>query len=634
MEGEYYGLRLQWPIPDRPKRIILVNNEEKAQEAVRKLLRYDVLGFDTETYNARERHVPAFNPVDGARIRLSQWATPDGEVFVFDHYRVSKNYLYSMFPNKTFMVVGQNLVFDLTFVMWELGIYEFGDLWDTMIAGQIINKGKVAGQERIPVGLDAIARRELDVVLPKDEQSSAWYMNELSLSQIEYSARDAIIVLAIWQKQRDRIIEQSQMRAAEIDFGVVPPVAWMKNNGIVLNKNKWEAQYNKLAAQIEKVKDRLWELLGIQGTLFGEGPTINLNSKPQVIQSFLNQGITLPIHPKTGELTLSAELLKPIEHFESVRLYIEYVGLAKKLSSYGMNWIDAVNIISGRLHGSLKIIGAETGRMAGVTPNLMQVPKEDEYRNCFEATEGWVLVDTDYSQCELRILAEFSRDPKLLEAFDNDYDLHRFSAHLIYKKAMEDVDKKERGIAKNLNFGIVYGIGSGKFAMQSHLPVDEAQAIMDYYLKEAYPGMSNWLESRARSVMAHLQARTMSGRLRQYTGDITQNEIKAKIQRNAKNMPIQGTNADITKRALRLLYDRVIQHRNKFRMLLPVHDEALSESEPSFAREGAWIQEQAMLQAEREFLKRVPCKVDTTITRVWCKEPNDEQKAEAEALLK
>lgn len=619
-------------IPDRPNTITIIDTQEKVRKCVAHLLRYDVLGFDTETYNARLRHVPAFNPVDGARMRLSQWATPDGDAFVFDHYKVGTQYLYDMFPNKSYLLVGQNLVFEMTFLMWELGIYEFGEIWDTMLAGQIINKGDVTGAGFIPVSLDELAYRELGVKLPKDEQASHWYRSDLSQSQLRYAARDAQIVLPIWQKQREKIKDQSQVRVAEIEFGTIAPVAWMKNNGIYLNPTMWEQQYNKVALEVESIKHRLWELLGTQGTLFDEIQTINLNSRPKVMEAFERKGIAIPLD-RDGKVTLSGKLLKPVQHFEEVQLYMKYVKMAKSLSSFGLSWTDAINAVSGRLHGSLKIIGAETGRMAGTKPNLMQVKKEDEYRNCFEAQNGWVYVDTDYSQCELRILAEYSRDPKLLEAYDNDYDLHRFSASLIYKKTMDLVTKVERGVAKNLNFGIVYGIGPTKFATDSGIPIEEGQKIMDYYLKQAYPGMNRWLESRAAAVLVHLEARTMSGRIRRYRGDLRDDEFKGKVQRNAKNLPIQGTNADITKRAMKLLYDRVIPNRDRFKMILPIHDELLNEVRPDFAREGQYHIESAMMQAEGEFLKRVKCAVDTTITRAWCKEPSPAQTAEAEAII-
>lgn len=628
---------ITYPIPDKPKRIHIIDTNEKAQSAVEFLLRYDILGFDVETYNSRLRHVPAFEPVDGARMRLNQWATPDGDAFVFDLYKVSKTYLYSMFPNTSYLLVGQNLVFEMTFLMWELGIYDYGPIWDTMIAAQILTKGDVSPSDGfyVKVGLDSIAKRELGVTVPKDEQASHWYREDLSTSQIQYAARDAQVVLPIWQKQREKLKEQSQVRTAEIDFGAVPPVAWMKNTGIGLNADAWEYQYEVTKQQIQGVKEKLWDRVGIQNTLFENMPTIKLTSRPQMMDAFKRLGIVIPLDRKTGEPTLSTKLLKPLEHlWEEVQWYVEYVKLDKALSSFGLSWIKGINEVSGRLHGSLKIIGAETGRMSGVKPNLMQVPKKNVYRNAFEAREGWVFVDTDYSQCELRILAERCRDPKLLEAFDNDYDLHRFSASLIFKVPMELVTDEQRGIAKNLNFGIVYGIGAGKFALDSGLTLDEGKAIMDYYLREAYVLMGRHLEEQAHNILInHLTSRTMSGRARRYRGDIQDKEVRAQLQRHAKNQPIQGTNADITKRALRLTYNRVVPNRNKCAMVIPVHDEILGEARADYAREYQWHQEQAMLEAEREFLKRVPCKVDTTITRVWCKEATQAQKAEAEAMI-
>lgn len=623
-------------IPNAPRKINVIDTEEKVGYAVEHLLKYDLLGFDLETYHKFDKRIEAFNPCDGARMRLAQFTTPKGNTFVFDLYKVSSDFLYYMFPNRYLCVI-QNAKFELKYLMFEKGIYDFGPIWDTMIAEQITSRGRVAGEDHIPVGLDRIAKRRLDVYLPKDEQAGDWYKTELSERQIRYAATDSTVVLPIYQSQRQSLKEQGQVRVAELEFDCTPALAWMENTGFTMDAPTWTGVCDKMAQEIKGIKHELWGLLGQQGSLFADAEIapINLESGPQVMQAFERLGLTIPINPKTGEPTLSNKLMAQIEGRRDVELYIKYVKLAKRLSSFGYNWVDKINPYSGRIHCSLKQIGAETGRMSCYAPNLMQIPKENLYRNCFRAQDGWVLVDNDYSQCELRILAEYCRDPNLLLAFDKGYDLHRFSASLIFKKTMDEVTDKERGIAKNLNFGIVYGIGSAKFASDAHIGTEHAQEIMDYYLKKAYPEMGNWLEGRARAILYHLQGDTMTGRLRQYSGDIRDKEFKAQVQRHGKNLPIQGTNADVTKLALAQTYKAIVKNKwvNDMHLILPVHDEIVGEARPTYVEDMNELMTREMLSAERQYLRRVPSVVDGSITVRWAKELTDELSQEAVKLM-
>jgi DNA polymerase-1 len=623
-------------ITDRPRRIHLIDEESDVGSAVEHLLKFDLLGFDTETYHKFDRHIPAFDPTNGARMRLAQFATPEGDAFVFDLYRVSKKFLYHMFPNPYLCVI-QNAKFDLKFLMFELGIYNFGPIFDTLIAEQVLSKGRVTGKDAIRVSLDQIAYRRIGAELPKDEQASSWYMNELSDRQIKYAGRDAQILLSIFQKQRDELLAQSQVRVAELEFGVIPAYSWMENNGIRMNGDKWLEVCDKTAEEITDVKDELWSLLGRQGTLFAGAPTINLDSKQQVQAAFEDYGITLPIHPETGQPTLSNKLLENLNNYRAVELYIEYVKKAKLLSSYGPKWLNFINPYDDRIHYQLKQIGAETGRSACKDPNLMQIPKENFYRNCFEAQPGWVFVDLDYSQCELRILAELCRDPNLLKAFDSNQDLHRFTAHLLFQIALAQVSDYQRGVSKNMNFLMVYGGGASKLATQANIAIEIAESTMALYLNEVYPGMRDWLEKQARMVLNNgLRAYTMTGRIRQYMVDLSDKKEKSRVQRNAKNLPIQGTNADITKLALAQTYKALVKghYINDIKLILPIHDEILSEAKPAYAETAQYIIHREMMSAEAQFLKRVPCKVDGSITRVWCKDPSAEQLKEGEDIVK
>jgi len=631
---------VQSKIPTTPNEVYIIKEDRYVSHAVNQLIRYDQLGFDTETYNKLNKRLHAFNPYEGGSIRLAQFATPEADVYVFDLMHLhDKRFLYHLFPNP-YEIVGQNLKFDFKFLMWEYGIYEFGSTFDVMLADQVINEGWVAGSDNfIPVNLADIAMRRVAVDLSKEEQASDWWNPNLRDAQYEYAARDALIVLPIADVQKQLLAVQGQRAVAEVEFDCVPATAFQENNGMKLNPKSWLAVCDQKAHELEEVKLKLWKLVGNQNTLFEGAPTLNLDSRPQVLKAFENVGIKVPFN-KEGKQSLGGQNLDAIAHLEPVKLYKSFVGLSKKMSSYGPNWVDKINAFDYRIHGSIRQIGAETGRESMSDPNMMQVPSRDEdgnlYRNCFEAEEGWVFIDSDYSQCELRILAELCRDPALLKAFDNNWDLHTYSASLIYKCAMEIVTKVQRGVAKNLNFGIVYGIGVMKFAIQANIPQEQAEAIMNFYLRQAYPQLGYFLEQQGRKTLHYMRAWTILGRVRRYAGDLTDKQFRAQVQRNGKNMPIQGTNADITKRALSLIYKQIVKRNwvKDVKMVLVVHDESLLESKPQYALEAEAMQKTQMLKAEMEFLKRVPSKVDSDITLKWYKEVKPEAVAPAMELIK
>jgi len=621
-------------IPHTPTHVHYIKDEARVSEAVGHLLKYDLLGFDTETYNTIDPKGDAFEPTRGVRMRLVQFATPMGRSFVFDLFHVKKSFLYLMFPNP-YLCVGQNLKFDIKFLMYELGLDQFGELFDTMTAGQLNNKGRVAGADNLPVSLAELAMLELGVDLSKEQQASNWASPVLSQEQIEYSARDPLIVLPIYEKQVAKLKRESQIRVAQLEFNTIPALADIELNGMAFDGAAWEKQYHATEVKIQEVSQPLWDYFGTKRSLFEGIPTIALGSQVRMIEAFHARGLPVPFNKKTERESLDGKLLAPYEQqYPVIKQYKEYKGLAKSLSSYGLDWLDMVNPEDGRIHASYRGIGAETGRMSCSKPNLQQVPKENEYRNCLIAAPGWVIVGYDYSQMELRILCEYCRDPNFLKAFDEGYDLHRYTASLIFKIAMEAVTGKQRGIAKNLNFGIVYGIGVLKFSNDAGIPLFEAKKIMDFYLKQAYPFMSQWLDRQAHAVIKSLQARTMTGRIRQYWGNLDEDGVAAKIQRNGKNLPIQGTSVDITKRALHLVFEAIRPYRKFIKLIHVVHDEIILEAKPEYVQRAKDILSSCMLEAEEEYLKRVKCVVDGSVTLCWTKEATDIQIAEAEALYK
>jgi DNA polymerase-1 len=245
------------------------------------------------------------------------------------------------------------------------------------------------------------------------------------------------------------------------------------------------------------------------------------------------------------------------------------------------------------------------------------VPHAIEYRRCFRAQgPDRKLIIADYSQIELRILAHVTEDKGFIEAFNSGADLHRVTAAQVFNVPLDQVTKEQRDFAKRLNFGVVYGIGAQRFSMMTGLPLSDAEQIMSRYF-QTYRGLDTWLREAARRAVREKQARTMSGRLARFNFDAEDRQAASLAQRNGKNMPIQGASADILKRALRLLHDKL--RETTAEIVNIVHDEIVVEADADQSQEIARVVEESMCAAGEEFVKLVPVKVETEIGDAWVK---------------
>ena len=346
-----------------------------------------------------------------------------------------------------------------------------------------------------------------------------------------------------------------------------------------------------------------------QASLFG-APQINLDSQAQVTDALLGLGIPMPSSTRAWELQPLAE------QYPVVAKLLEYRGVAKAVGSFGENILEFIEPATGRIHADFRQIGAPTGRFACSKPNLQQIPHEEEYRRCFRAPEGKKLVIADYSQIELRILADFSEDKNFIEAFESGRDFHSATAAQVFGIDAEDVTADQRSFAKRLNFGVVYGLGASRFAMMTGLSQTEGENALRRYFS-TYPKMDEWLRNQSKNVLTERSARTKSGRLARMSFDVSDRSSVGAAQRYAKNMPIQGTSADILKRALRLLHDGLRGTSGK--LVNIVHDEIIVECDAAEAERISGLLESAMLLAGGEFVSTVPIKVDIHIADEWTK---------------
>ncbi|HEY0099361.1 MAG TPA: DNA polymerase [Pyrinomonadaceae bacterium] len=590
----------------------LINTPAELDASIAELSQHPVVGFDTET--------TSLDPYSG-RMRLMQFSAPDGTAHIIDLDRFrngdgngSPAQNETLAPLRELLAaprpvkVAHNAKFDAKWTKHQLGV-ELGGIFDTLLASQIVS----AGESEDRHSLAAVAARYLDETVDKSEQLSDW-SGELSEAQLEYAARDAALMLPLRERLIELLKRDELVRVAQLEFECVMPVACLELAGIYLDAERWREQIAIVKTKRAQLAAELSAMLAVgtvQGSLFENARAdINLDSHTQLTAALKRLGVPLPDSTRNWKLQpLAAE-------WPVVAKLLDYRTMQKSLTSYGENILGEINKTTGRIHANFHQIGAPTGRFACTNPNVQQVPHAPEYRRCFRAPDGRKLVIADYSQIELRILAHVTEDKGFIEAFNSGADLHRVTAAQVFNTPLEEVTKEQRDFAKRLNFGVVYGIGAQRFSMMTGIPLTEAESILARYF-QTYRGLDTWLREAARKAVRERTARTMSGRLARFNFDQEDRQAASLAQRNGKNMPIQGASADILKRALRLLHDKLKE--TSARVVNIVHDEIVVECDGDECQEIARTVEEAMCAAGEEYVTRVPVKVETEIADEWVK---------------
>jgi DNA polymerase I len=577
----------------------LVNTQPALEQALGAISSHPVIGVDTET--------TSLSPFQG-EVRLLQLATPE-QSFVIDlfqlpavRHRGLRELLSSAQPVKVF----HNAKFDLKMLLHHFDL-EVRGLFDTLLASQLIGAGRNEGGH----GLAAVSERHLGELVDKSMQVSDW-SGRLTEEQYEYAAKDAALMLPLYEKLSAGLRELNLEEVARLEFECVLPIAAMELAGMALDTDCWRGLVVNLERAHEVLSDELKRELaaGIpQLTLFGEPPNINLDSPTQVTEALGHMGIKV-------EGTRSWQLQPLSKDHPAIEKLLEYRSVQKLLSSYGLALLEHINPVTGRIHADFRQMGATGGRMSCSDPNLQQVPNTPEYRSCFRAPAGRKLVIADYSQIELRILADWSQDTALVKALLSGEDLHCVTASQMFGISLEQVSKDQRAAAKQLNYGIMYGLGAPGLGARIGCSLEEAESLLRKYF-EAYSGVAAFLREAADRAVGDRESRTRSGRLIYFSFDANDRSQVGATQRLGKNAPIQGSSADIIKRALALLYDAL--KPIDARIVNCIHDEIVIEVAGAQADECAAILDREMIAAAREFIRSVPVTVDIVVAEAWLK---------------
>lgn len=585
----------------------LIDTQEGLLSVLPLLEKEQTLGLDTEGTK--------LDPLT-SKLLLVQIATPT-KAYVFDCNKVDLTPLKPLLEADRPLKIAQNAKFDYGMLKAQAGI-TLGTLYDTMLAERIITCGLSRD-----ISLRALADKYLGMKLDKTiretfyEPGNPALHGKFTKEQIEYAARDALILHEIFRKQFKLLQEEELVETAKLEFLVVPAVAEMELRGSLIDQKKWRAHIAELMekrnASNKEIQDELRHLVDYsQVDLFGNvSDSINLDSPVQLLETFKKLGVELP---NTSESTLS-KTDHPI-----AKKMLEYRGYEKMITSFGETILEKIHPKDGRLHPDFIQLGADTGRFACNNPNLQQIPAESGFRSCFIASPGYKLITADYSQIELRIMAEVSEDPAFLEAFNKDVDLHTLTASQMFRLPLDKVDKEKRFQAKSINFGLMYGRGPASLGQQIGLSVEDSRKLLDVYFA-TYKKVKRWLDNMGRDALRYGYVRTLGGRKRSFImpdrTDPDYQKLIGSIERQGKNMPIQGTSADITKYALVYIADEIKRKNYDAYLIHTVHDEIVTEAREDIADEVAKMVEEQMIEGGKKLLKLVPIKVDVNIADCW-----------------
>ncbi|MFQ2510194.1 DNA polymerase I [Aeromonas caviae] len=484
--------------------------------------------------------------------------------------------LKPLLEDPTRLKVGQNLKYDRN-VLLNHGIELQGIAYDTMLESYVLNS--TASRH----DMDSLARRYLNVETISFEDIAGKGVKQLTFNQIEleqaapYAAEDADITLRLHQALWGKLSAEPGLAKvfSEIELPLLPVLARMERLGTTIEPKLLHQQSQEIEVRLAELEKQAHELAGQEFNL----------SSPKQLGEILFTKLGLPIIKKTpkGAPSTAEEVLAELaETYELPRLLMEHRGLAKLKSTYTDKLPLMIKPQTGRVHTSYHQAVAATGRLSSTDPNLQNIPVRNEQgrriRQAFIPCAGYKLVAADYSQIELRIMAHLSGDKGLLTAFAEGKDIHKATAAEVFGVALDAVTSDMRRSAKAINFGLIYGMSAFGLAKQLGIGRAEAQKYMDLYF-ERYPGVLEYMERTRQQADAQGYVETLFGR-RLYLPDIKSRNagLRKAAERAAINAPMQGTAADIIKRAM-INVDGWIRgiEDESIRMLMQVHDELVFE---------------------------------------------------------
>ena len=588
--------------------------EKELDKWLKKLKKADCFSFDLETtslaYMQAEIVGLSFSVKEGEAAYV-----PVGHDYLDAPKQLDRAMVLEKFKplleDEKLCKLGQNLKYDMN-VLGNYDIHMQGIQHDTMLASYVLDS-------TLRHGMDDLAVRHLSYSTIHYEDVAGKGAKQITFNQVEvetaapYAAEDADITLrlhnVLWPQLEE--IKLLQHIYQEMELPLLPVLSRMERNGVLLDVIMLAKQSKQLTQRLKELELGVYEIAGEE---------FNIGS-PKQLQVILFEKLELPIISKTpkGQPSTAESVLQELAHdYPLPKLILEYRSLSKLKSTYTDKLPQQVEPTTGRVHTSYHQAVAATGRLSSSDPNLQNIPVRTEegrrIRQAFVAAPGYKLVAADYSQIELRIMAHLSNDKGLLDAFSKGLDVHSATAAEVFGVSADEVTKDQRRSAKAINFGLIYGMSAFGLAKQLDITRPEAQEYVDLYFKR-YPGVKEYMEQTKEKAREDGYVETVFGR-RLYLHEINaKNGMRRQYaERTAINAPMQGTAADIIKRAMISLDKDIQTGKFDMRMIMQVHDELIFEIKESQVDDAIKLITNKMEQAAE---LSVPLVVDVGIGINW-----------------
>jgi len=470
--------------------------------------------------------------------------------------------------------LGQNLKYDMH-VLQNHGIHMQGISDDTLLESFVLDSTKRHD-------MDSMASRYLNHETIHFEDIAGKGVKQLTFNQIDlekagpYAAEDADITLRLHQTIHQQLEAEPDLLKVyqTIELPLMPIIQHIERNGVKVDADMLATQSQQITKRLGELEQQAYEVAGEE---------FNLGS-PKQIQAIFFEKLQLPVIRKTpkGQPSTAEDVLQELaENYDLPRLILEHRGLSKLKSTYTDKLPQQIDANTGRIHTSYQQTGAATGRMSSNNPNLQNIPIRSEegrrIRQAFIADKGNCILAADYSQIELRIMAHLSGDESLLEAFREGKDIHKATAAEVFGVEVDEVETEQRRAAKAINFGLIYGMSAFGLAKQLGVTRYQAQDYIDLYF-ERYPGVKDYMDNTREKAHDTGYVETLFGR-RLYLPEINSRNGQRRqyAERTAINAPMQGTAADIIKRAMINVFNSLKNAKLNARMIMQVHDELVFE---------------------------------------------------------
>ena len=485
--------------------------------------------------------------------------------------------------NNQTKLVGQNLKFDLP-ILNRHGIKVTEFLGDTMLMSYVLNS---TGTRH---GLDRMALHYLQYQPMKYEEVAGSASKQINFAQVEipaatfYAAEDADITFRLFNLLDKKLQKEPKLinLLKTLEYPMLKSLLRVETNGAKINTNMLAEYSKELGLKIDKLSKTAFRMAGEE---------FNMDSPKQLVEILYNK-LELPVLKKTpkGQPSTNEDTLQRLaEEYELPKVIIQYRGLAKLKSTYTDSLINIQHPDTKRIHTSYQQAVTSTGRLSSTEPNLQNIPIKTaegrKIREAFVAEKGNVLISADYSQIELRIMAHLSGDKNLTHAFNNNIDVHSATASEIFDVPLEEITTDHRRSAKAINFGLIYGMSAFGLTRQLGIPRHEAQAYLDTYF-ERYTGVREYMDSTKELAKQNLYVETILGRKLHVTEINASNGLRRQAaERAAINAPLQGSAADIIKKAMIDVDEWIGKDNLNIKMIMQVHDELIFEVKKDFAEE-------------------------------------------------